>query len=59
MMTSVGIRVDSYVQDSKTGEWINFDDLTPQQRTQAATELKRRWLNEQFRGVATFGEPEG
>jgi len=57
MMTSVGIRVESYVQ-GPDGELINFDDLTQEQRTKVATELKKRWLNELYRGVATFTEAE-
>lgn len=56
MMTSSGINVISYVRDSRTGELINFDDLTQQQKAKAATELKTRYLNTLFAGVARFGE---
>lgn len=55
MMTKSGIRVDSYVM-GKDGELINFDDLTPEQRVKASTELKEKLLNSLFAGKATFSK---
>lgn len=53
MIASNGIRVDSYVQRAD-GTLVNFDDLKGEERIRAATELKRKWLNGLFMGVATF-----
>lgn len=53
MMTKSGIRVDSYVQRAD-GTLVNFDDLTGEERVRAATELKCKWLNGLFMGIATF-----
>lgn len=52
-MTKSGIRVDSYVQRAD-GTLVNFDDLTGEERARAATELKCKWLNGLFMGIATF-----
>ena len=57
MVTKSGIRVESYVHDAKTGELIAFDDLTPEQKTKAATELKCRYINELFRGKGVTVRP--
>lgn len=57
MMTKSGIRVDSYVQRAD-GTLVNFDDLTGEERTRAATELKCKWLNGLFMGIATFAPEE-
>lgn len=47
------IHTVSYVH-SKDGGLIRFDDLTPEQKRKAATELKCRLLNGMFQGVAHF-----
>ena len=43
------IRTESYVYVS--GEPVRFDDLTPEQKRAAATELKRRGLRGLYPGV--------
>ncbi len=53
MTTKSGIRVESYVQTADGG-LVNFDELTPDQRTRCATALKLRLLGELFRGRAEF-----
>lgn len=35
---------------------VNVDDLTQEQKVRLATELKKRYLNELFRGRAVFYE---
>lgn len=47
------IRTESYVR-SKDGGWIRFDDLTYEQKVQAATELKLRYMRAMFPGVEFF-----
>lgn len=47
------ITVISYVR-RKSGETVRFEDLTPEERVKAATWIKTTWLNELYRGVATF-----
>lgn len=53
MIASNGIRVDSYVQRAD-GTLVSFDELKGGERVRAATELKYKWLNGLFMGVATF-----
>lgn len=53
LITKSGIRVDSYVQRAD-GTLVNFDDLKGEERVRAATELKSKWLNGLFMGIATF-----
>ena len=43
------IRTESYVYVS--GVPVRFDDLTPEQKRAAATELKLRWLRGLYPGV--------
>lgn len=43
------IRTESYVHVS--GVPVRFDDLTPEQKRAAATELKLRWLRGLYPGV--------
>lgn len=52
------IRAVSYVH-SKDGGLIRFDDLTDEQKRQAATELKLRMLSAMFPGVEFFVKKEG
>lgn len=53
MITESEIRVDSYVQ-REDGTLVNFDDLKGHERLRAATELKCKWLNGLFMGIAVF-----
>lgn len=46
------IRAVSYVHVGE--KLVRFDDLTPEQKAGAATELKKGYLNALFRGRATF-----
>lgn len=57
MMTKHGIRVESFVYKAD-GSLVNFDDLDPEERRKAATELKKRYLNALFAGQAVFTEAE-
>ena len=43
------VRTESYVYVS--GVPVRFDDLTPEQKRAAATELKLRWLRGLYPGV--------
>lgn len=52
------IRTESYVFSKETGEPIRFDDLTPEQKRAAATELKLRWLRALYPGVEFFATKE-
>lgn len=52
------IRTVSYVH-SKDGGLIRFDDLTDEQKRQAATELKLRLLRTMFPDVEFFVKKEG
>lgn len=52
------IRTESYVFSKETGEPIRFEDLTPEQKRAAATELKLRWLRALFPGVEFYAEEE-
>ena len=49
----IEIKTVSYVH-SADGGLIPFDDLTPEQKQKAATQLKLTFLNELFRGRAEF-----
>ncbi len=51
------IKAVSYVH-SADGGLIPFDDLTPEQKVKAATQLKVMWLNALFSGKAEFSVPE-
>lgn len=52
MVASNGIRVISYVHTERG--LVDVDDLTPEEKSRAATEIKTTWLNELFRGKAAF-----
>ena len=53
------IRTESYVYVGKTP--VRFDDLTPEQKRAAATELKLRWMRALYPGVEFYagGEEKG
>ena len=51
------IRTESYVYIS--GVPVRFDDLTPEQKRAAATELKLRWLRGLYPGVDFYEVKEG
>lgn len=46
------IRTESYVYVGETP--VRFDDLTPEQKRQAATELKLRWMRALYPGVEFY-----
>lgn len=46
------IRTESYIYVGE--ELVRFDDLTPEQKRKAATQIKLTYLNELFRGRAVF-----
>ena len=46
------IRVEAFCYVGET--LVNVDDLSQEQKVKLATELKRRYLNELFRGRAEF-----
>ena len=46
------ITVRAWVQ--KNGEYVNIDTLTPEERAEAATQLKLMRLNAMFAGQAKF-----
>ena len=50
------IRTESYVYVS--GVPVRFEDLTPEQKRAAATELKLRWLRGLYPGVDFYEEKE-
>ncbi len=50
------IRTESYVYVGETP--VRFDDLTPEQKRQAATELKLRWMRALYPGVEFYAEGE-
>lgn len=56
MITKCGIRVETYVHTAEG--LVNFDDLTPEQKKKAATELKIRYMNAMFAGRAKFRAAE-
>lgn len=49
---NIEIKTVSYVRVK--GELVRFDDLPPELKQRAATELKIRYLNELFRGRVEF-----
>ena len=52
MVTKSGIHVVSYVQ-TVDGP-VRFDDLTPEQKRKAATQIKASYLNALYAGRAVF-----
>ena len=62
MITKSGIHVASYARRAD-GTLVDFDSLTGDERVRAATELKCKWLNGLFMGIAGFTpgcpSPEG
>ena len=52
MTTKHGIHVVSYVHTDQG--LVNFEDLTPEQKTEAATRIKIDYLNTLYAGKATF-----
>lgn len=52
LVTKSGIKVISYVHTERG--LVDVDELTPEERTRAATEIKLRWMNELYRGKAVF-----
>lgn len=50
------IRTESFVYVG--GEPVRFDDLTPEQKRAAATELKLRWLRGLYPGVDFYATKE-
>ena len=56
MTTKHGITVGSYVQTADG--LVNFDDLAPEQKTKAATQLKASYLNAMYAGRAVFTAEE-
>lgn len=56
LVTKYGIRVVSYVHTDQG--LVEFDDLTPEQKQKAATELKLRYMNDLYRGKAVFTAEE-
>lgn len=51
------IRTESYIHVGD--ELVRFDDLTPEQKREAATKLKVKYLNTLYRGIAVFTPIEG
>lgn len=53
------ITVISYVR-RQNGEKVLFEDLTPEERRKAATQINLIWFNALYKGVAVFhaAEPE-
>ena len=56
IITKHGIKVVSYVHTARG--LVDCDELTPEEKMRLGTELKKRWLNELFRGRAVFYEAE-
>jgi len=52
LVTKNGIRVVSFVH--KDGALVDLDDLGPEDKARAATELRTIWMNELYRGKAVF-----
>lgn len=52
MAKKYDIKVISYVH--KGDKLVRFDSLTPQERKEAATQLKIIWLNSIFEGKVIF-----
>lgn len=52
MVTKRGITVISYVHTARG--LVDFEELTPEEKTEAATALKLEWMNTLYRGVAKF-----
>lgn len=52
LVTKDGIRVISFVHTERG--LVEMDDLAPEERARAATEIKLRYLNELYRGKAVF-----
>lgn len=50
------IRTESYVYVGETP--VRFDDLTPEQKRAAATELKLRWMRALYPGVEFYAGGE-
>ncbi len=50
--TSNGIHVIRYVH--KDGGLVDIDELTPEDRLEAAKQIKLTWLNGLFQGRAVF-----
>lgn len=51
------IEVKSYVR-RQNGEKVLFEDLAPEERRKAATQINLIWLNALHKGVAVFREAE-
>lgn len=56
LVTKSGIKVIRYVHTEQG--LADIDDLTPEQKTEAATKIALTYLNELYRGKAVF-EAEG
>lgn len=48
----ITIRTESFVHIGEA--LVRFDDLTPEQKTEAATKIKIAYMNELYRGKAVF-----
>ena len=56
MTTKHGIHVVSYVHTADG--LVNFEDLTPKQKAEAATKIKKEYLSTMYAGKATFTTAE-
>ena len=52
LVTKDGIKVISFVHTERG--LVDVDELTPEEKSRAATEIKLKWLNELYRGKAVF-----
>lgn len=57
LVTKSGIRVISYVHTGRG--LVDVDDLAPEEKARAATEIKLNYLNELYRGKAVFTTEKG
>lgn len=56
LVTSCGIKVKRYVH--KDGGLVEIEELTPEERARAATEIALTYLNTLYRGKAVFERME-